>query len=180
MNCIANGLLVCLVKERIDDHTLSKLEDKLDLQTIYEWDDFKEEEKRIANQLCCSVSSEHPKHPYNKVVALTANPAHKNSIPKSEPKCSMCGKIGHIIYKCESFLEKPIPGRLEMVKQTQHCYNCLQKGHGIKACRNTGRCKECKGRHHPLLHEVRTEKPSSRPPNNKPSKEAEAGPSQTK
>lgn len=79
MNCIANGLLVCLVKDRIDEHTLTRLEDKLDLQTIYDWDDFKEDVERIANQLCCNLSSEHPKHLYSKVVAVSVNPAHNST-----------------------------------------------------------------------------------------------------
>lgn len=179
MKCIANGLLICLVKERIDEQTLAKLEDKLDLQTIYNWDEFKKELERIANQLCCNVSTEHPKHPYNKVVALAANPAHKKPA-QAEIKCSMCEKAGHFIYRCDTFLNQPVPARLEMVKQSQHCYNCLQKGHGIKACKNTGRCKECKGRHHTLLHETRGEKQTSTPPSSKPTKEPEAGPSQTK
>lgn len=180
MDCIANGLLICLVKERLDEHTLSKLEDKLDLQTIYNWENFKEEVERIANQLCCNISAEHPKHPYSKVVALAASPAHKKTTQKSEPKCSMCGAPGHNIYRCDIFLEKPVPARLEMARQTLHCYNCLQKGHGIKACKNQGRCKECKGRHHTLLHEKRSEKAATTPSIEKTTKETETPPSQTK
>lgn len=158
MDCIANGLLVCLVKDRLDEHTLTRLEDKLDLQTIYNWEQFKEEVERIANQLCCNMSAEHPKHTYSKVVAVAANPSHKVSQQNQEVKCSMCGHPGHLIYKCETFLEKPIPARLEMARQSQHCYNCLRKGHGIKQCKNAGRCRECKGRHHSLLHEARKPK----------------------
>lgn len=158
MKCIANGLLMCLFKDRLVEHTLNRLEDKLDLQTIYKWSEFKAEVERIANQLCCNISLEHPKHTYSKVVALAANPAHARSRHTMERKCSMCGSADHIIFKCEAFLEKPVPARLEMVRQTQHCYNCLQKGHGIKTCKNTGRCRECQGRHHTLLHEKRTNK----------------------
>lgn len=180
MSCIANGLLVCLVKDRLDEHTVTRLEDKLDLQTIYKWSEFKTEVERIANQLCCSISAEHPKHSYSKVVAIAANPAHASSKQKTDVKCSMCGKTGHLIYKCEAFLEKPIPSRLEMVKQTQHCYNCLRKGHGIKECKHTGRCKECQGRHNTLLHETRNKKPDTAPASNKSSQKEEpvAGTSQ--
>ena len=56
MNCIADGLLICLAKERLDEQTLNRLEDRLDLQKIPTWNEFKAEVERIGNQLCSTSS----------------------------------------------------------------------------------------------------------------------------
>lgn len=54
-------MLICIVKERLDDDSLSKLEEKKDLQKVYKWSEFKIEVKKIANQLACRTSAE-PAH----------------------------------------------------------------------------------------------------------------------
>ena len=181
MKCIADGLLICIAKERLDEQTLNRLEDKLDLQKIPTWSEFKAEVERIGNQLCCSIGADQSRPSYSKVAALAAAPAREKTSKEGESKCSFCSQKGHFIYKCEPFLTKNVAARLEFIKRTQHCYNCLQKGHGIQACRNTGRCRECKGRHHTLLHEPRDSKPATASPASQPkSTEPEASPSRPK
>ncbi|XP_065094398.1 uncharacterized protein LOC135714931 [Ochlerotatus camptorhynchus] len=53
LDCVVNGLIIAIVKGKLDDATISKLEESLDLQKIYIWAEFKAELEKRANQLAC-------------------------------------------------------------------------------------------------------------------------------
>lgn len=162
LNCIANGLLVCIVKERLDEQTLSKLEEKLDLQTIYKWVDFKEELEKMANQLSCkaNVESAHSGHSghfghgkgQQRAMAVTSSKASSNKDKKEAQRCFFCTKDGHTVFSCPALVKLGVPDRWEAVKSGRHCFNCLLQGHSSQTCKSTRKCQTCNAKHHTMLH----------------------------
>lgn len=154
---VANGLLVCIVKERLDEHTLSKLEEKLDLQKIYSWRDFKHELEKIANQFSCKTAAETAHSvryvQHNRTVATTtsSDDSHK---PLAKGKfCGHCGEQGHWIYSCPAFGKLSVKQRQDVAKGANCCYNCLVRGHAAKNCKSANTCKTCGRKHHTMLHD---------------------------
>ncbi|XP_044574061.1 uncharacterized protein LOC123258254 [Drosophila ananassae] len=47
--------------------------------------------------------------------------------------------------------------RFSFAKENALCYNCLNPGHGVRKCKSTFKCRQCKGQHHSLLHLQRTQ-----------------------
>ncbi|XP_055623146.1 uncharacterized protein LOC129766596 [Toxorhynchites rutilus septentrionalis] len=158
LDSTASGLLVCLVKERLDEYTLTKVEEKLDLQRIYKWNEFKSELEKLANQLSCKSAAEaaHQSHrPNQKVVATTAIKAITTQERKGPQRCFFCASEGHTVFDCPKLSSLSPQERWEAVKTGGHCFNCLAKGHQTKACKSTKTCQTCKSRHHSLLHQER-------------------------
>lgn len=83
------------------------------------------------------------KKPFNSLVSL------------SRDICTLC-KGTHGLYKCPQFLNKSIEQRIVEVNNFKLCKNCLHQGHESSACRSSGRCRVCKGKHHSLIHFGRT------------------------
>lgn len=65
-------------------------------------------------------------------------------------KCKVCGE-GHDLFYCETFLKKSINDRVEIVKKTGVCFNCLRNGHSVKKCKASA-CRKCNRMHHTLIH----------------------------
>lgn len=151
LDCVANGLLVSLVKARLDEGTLSRMEDKMDLQTVYTWTEFKGELEKHANQLACLNMSE-VKSASTKVMGALTQTKNYPENKKSHP-CDICAKDGHKIWSCPEFATIKPRKRQEVAKQKRLCFNCLQKGHGVSNCRSTYTCRTCQGKHHSMLHE---------------------------
>ncbi|XP_055633517.1 uncharacterized protein LOC129773882 [Toxorhynchites rutilus septentrionalis] len=154
-DCIANGLLICLVKERLDESTLSKIEEKLDLQRIYVWSEFKIELERLANQMTCKVAAEtaHSSHrPQPKVVAAIEGKAATTKDKREAQRCYVCHNEGHTAFTCPKFTKMSIPERWETIKAGRHCFNCLIPGHSTKECKSQRKCQICSTKHHTLLH----------------------------
>lgn len=57
----------------------------------------------------------------------------------------------HSIYTCKGFLELSIEKRIQEVKATKLCLNCLKERHLVFQCK-AGKCKECHKKHNTLLH----------------------------
>ncbi|XP_029055232.2 uncharacterized protein LOC114882514 [Osmia bicornis bicornis] len=64
--------------------------------------------------------------------------------------CVVC-KGEHPIYTCSKFLQLSIRDRLNTVRQTKLCLNCLRPNHTVIHCR-LGNCRKCEKKHHTLLH----------------------------
>ncbi|XP_044574113.1 uncharacterized protein LOC123258307 [Drosophila ananassae] len=55
------------------------------------------------------------------------------------------------------FLDMSAGQRFSFAKENALCYNCLNPGHGVRKCKSTFKCRQCKGQHHSLLHLQRTQ-----------------------
>ena len=69
----------------------------------------------------------------------------------SKDTCACCSG-SHFILHCNNFKEKSLSERKTFVTTKGLCFNCLGF-HRSADCRNTNRCRDCKGKHHTLLHD---------------------------
>ena len=69
----------------------------------------------------------------------------------SKDTCAYCSG-SHFILHCKNFKEKSLSERKTFVTTKSLCFNCLGF-HGSADCRNTNRWRDCKGKHHTLLHD---------------------------
>ena len=75
--------------------------------------------------------------------------------------CWYCLK-DHKLTACETFISLNLEENKSFVKEKQLCWNCLLKGHIIKDCASTAKCRidSCNKKHYTLLHD-----PSFKPVN---------------
>ena len=73
--------------------------------------------------------------------------------PSVTSTCLFCSAKDHRIYSCNDFIRKTVQERRDFIRINQLCYNCLEKGHIIKECKNTKNCFICNERHHILVHQ---------------------------
>ena len=66
--------------------------------------------------------------------------------------CSQNCTEEHKLHACPQFKQVSIPDRYNCVKTNRACFNCLQSGHSASKCPSKFTCRECKQRHHTLLH----------------------------
>ena len=69
---------------------------------------------------------------------------------KSET-CPAC-EGQHAVYQCATFKEWNTDRRHGLVRRKHLCFNCLSHHHLIEACSSIRTCRECKQKHHTLLH----------------------------
>lgn len=65
-------------------------------------------------------------------------------------QCPHCEK-SHVLMQCPRFIDMDTPQRNNLVSKLQLCKNCLYS-HGDAECSSTKTCKECKKKHHTMLH----------------------------
>jgi hypothetical protein len=68
----------------------------------------------------------------------------------SKFQCSLC-KDSHLLSYCDKFIKYSPKQRMEFVRTSKLCYNCLRqysKNHAF----SSQHCKQCNKRHHTLLH----------------------------
>ena len=66
--------------------------------------------------------------------------------------CLYCKSNEHLIYRCNTFVGKPVDYRRQYARTSNLCYNCLKKGHGARECSSKYNCSHCKLKgHHTLL-----------------------------
>lgn len=84
-------------------------------------------------------------------LAVTSGTGTKGS---NELTCIFCELTNHRIYKCIKFIALPIKDKREFIWKNKLCYNCLGANHTVNQC-NSNACRQCGGKHHSLLHEVK-------------------------
>ena len=74
---------------------------------------------------------------------------------------SVCGDTcqeNHKLSSCPLFHKMSAIDRQKYARQKQVCFNCLHPGHNVGTCTSKFSCRECKLKHHSLLHR---DKPST-------------------
>lgn len=83
------------------------------------------------------------------------NPDYKNAhamvTSSGTQPCILCVNEQHPLYICKSFNAMSLNDRYNIVRKHKLCFNCL-KNHKINDCKSTSFCKQCKQKHHSLLH----------------------------
>ena len=93
-----------------------------------------------------------------KVVPVTSRSSQSigNKVSKSysnvatQLQCSFCNG-SHRLFKCDKFIKMQPRQRLNYVKQSGLCFNCLQQFTRNHTC-SKQLCRQCHKRHHTLLH----------------------------
>ena len=67
-------------------------------------------------------------------------------------KCPI-DKEEHYVGKCPKFLAMTVAQRVSEIKKQGLCFNCLSDQHTSKDCLSKSTCRECKRKHHTLIHE---------------------------
>ena len=70
--------------------------------------------------------------------------------------CRLCDASDHVMGKCPSFLNSSVDDRKQHCRRLFLCFNCLASGHSVDNCSSNSRCRQCNGKHHTLLHFVKT------------------------
>lgn len=83
-------------------------------------------------------------HGAQKISSLTAS-------AKTSVKCALC-KAKHYLHVCPKFVSKSPSQRIDLVKQSKRCLNCLSTNHAIQACTSKYSCRLCQKRYHTMLH----------------------------
>lgn len=64
------------------------------------------------------------------------------------PPCPFCQR-DHGLFRCADFLKMKLTARLDFVRMSKLCHNCLRIGHEATACpKPQFACKNCKGEYH--------------------------------
>ena len=71
---------------------------------------------------------------------------------------TICSQESHKLSSCPLILKMSAIDRQKYARQKQVCFNCLHPSHNVGACTSKFTCRECKLKHHSLLHR---EKPST-------------------
>ena len=74
-----------------------------------------------------------------------------NNKPGSSLTCPVC-RERHYTMRCPTFLKASVEKRREIVANRRLCFNCLSHGHPVSHCSSDATCKECRGKHHTLIH----------------------------
>ncbi len=66
-------------------------------------------------------------------------------------ECVLCKGEKHLLFRCPKYLEKSLENRMEYVRKSSRCYNCLSLDHGSKDCPSRNRCLNCRNKHHSTI-----------------------------
>lgn len=87
------------------------------------------------------------------VHVAASTPASTNSV------CPLCGS-SHSLAKCESYQNKTVQQRKDIVIKNRRCFNCLAP-HPVRKCLSTKRCLKCGKKHNTSIHAVHSETSTS-------------------
>ncbi|XP_058978715.1 GATOR complex protein WDR24-like [Musca domestica] len=73
------------------------------------------------------------------------------STGSSKRRCSWCHQKHHL-RQCGRFKRLSLDKKIRTVVKHLCCSNCLDSDHLLRDCRKDPGCKQCKGKHHNLLH----------------------------
>ncbi|XP_076660432.1 uncharacterized protein LOC143363786 [Halictus rubicundus] len=126
-----------------------KLENANEFPTYAEFDTFLESRSRALEamapiQIGGPTDTVIVKRPKTKSLAT-----HATAV--STATCSVC-RQNHLIYRCPTFVAQSPSDRYNIIKTQRRCINCFSAKHASAQCTSQHHCKECKQRHHTLLH----------------------------
>jgi hypothetical protein len=153
-----------------DDILVTIIPDKLDFHSNREWQGKLGNEMPDSKTLLDFLESR-----YQHVASITASSANQTSQEKSgqnksskhqsssnsviinKQSCAFCKKTNHSLHQCTSFLRLSTDEKLKQVISLKLCENCLRGNHSTANCKSNNTCRDCKSRHHTLLHGTKTQ-----------------------
>ncbi len=97
-----------------------------------------------------TAESRRDKHAKQRAASPTATTQSfvSNSRSRNKLECCYCQKE-HFPSQCKQITDTK--ERKRILIQGKRCFNCLKSGHDAKSCNNTGRCRNCKQKHHTTI-----------------------------
>ncbi|XP_073840069.1 uncharacterized protein [Musca autumnalis] len=92
---------------------------------------------------------------YNSVFTPKQQQTQQKSYVTGKTNCNYCQKVGHLVDKCQKYLQLTVPDRLAWAKKNRACFRCLRHNYTVK-CESDIKCRTCGLNHHPTLHENKT------------------------
>lgn len=153
---ILHSMLIYLVMSKIDHGSKAKWDEQLDKE-LPTWSQcsmilLRRCQFLKVNESSQSVSNDRKRYP-SRVKETSARSAFFVNEAKNRKKCCFCQSKEHFIYSCKEFHHLNVSSRFEFAKKALLCINCLKKGHSVKDCNSSSRCRECQKSHHSLLHQ---------------------------
>lgn len=177
---LANALVVRLVVQCLDNDTRKEWNKflKEDFATwtcmkeflTAHWRSLDDFDSQAAPRSSTDVKATKPAAPNNSGRALVGTETQNDQ--QREIRCTECSE-DHFISRCPRFLAMSVESRRQVVINNRLCWNCLSKGHRQNVCKSTYTCKNCKGKHHSLLHTDNPRLSPSREPSTSSSAEGE-------
>ncbi|XP_048007652.1 uncharacterized protein LOC125242762 [Leguminivora glycinivorella] len=143
--------IIYLVVNRLDNETHKDWEEhayNLNADQLPKWNDLKKylESKFRTLELVNPVTATIPKE----TKSIKEKSYHVSTSTKS---CVLC-RGEHTLCHCEDFTKMSPVERIDYVKKTNLCFNCLLPGHSASRCRLSFTCRICKKRHHTMIHQA--------------------------
>ena len=66
--------------------------------------------------------------------------------------CPLCKNAYHPLHRCSVFMDYTTTQRQGYINRSRSCVNCLHHSHVVSHCSSNHTRRQCKGRHHTLLH----------------------------
>ncbi|XP_076659997.1 uncharacterized protein LOC143363272 [Halictus rubicundus] len=108
-------------------------------------------------QLLEETQPETGRKPYQSVQRAPHNPYNHSKSSLAYPSsvafnciCNIC-KGSHYTQYCPKLVSMNVDQRIELIRKSGLCHNCLRSNHATKNCKATA-CKKCKGKHHTMIH----------------------------
>ena len=79
--------------------------------------------------------------------------------PPQKRNCLFCDREDHSSYHCKNVTD--INSRISILRRRGLCFLCFQKGHNLKFCRSSYRCKKCGSRHNISICDTDSQKTSN-------------------
>lgn len=148
-------ILVNMLLKRLDSSTVTRFEmhhGSLEIPTYSELVDFLNKHCIALDTLTFGAQThKNRKMDFNKKSQNRSVPSSSFFVKTNNVTCSLC-KDSHMLYKCPIFAAKTQLERFQFAKSSRLCLNCLSDMHMIKNCNSTSLCRQCKQKHHTLLH----------------------------
>lgn len=77
---------------------------------------------------------------------------HQSHHINIQPTCCLCDS-SHMLSSCPAFKRLNVSSRHHFVANAKLCTNCLRIEHVVNKCTSKYNCRQCKQRHHSLLHQ---------------------------
>ncbi|XP_076301867.1 uncharacterized protein LOC143219991 [Lasioglossum baleicum] len=148
--------MVQYVVRILDDHTLKHWERSLGSRTsppsLSELLEFLEKTVRTQEAVETRAGTRRSASRVTVARVKTHLTSTENEVAQKRSTCSLC-QGRHPIYFCQAFKGKSPSEKLQWVKSSGLCLNCLGH-HEASACRNTHKCHQCAQPHHTTLHDA--------------------------
>ena len=151
-------ILVHAIEQKMDPGSQKQWQLQLhnpgvELQKLHDLDDFISARARALEAVKSSITLQKPTTRIEAHADVQSKIDRRQSygVTTVDEQCVFCGAL-HTVTACNEFEKLKVHTRKDEVTSKRLCFNCLRPGHMVTKCPSTHNCKQCRKRHHSLLH----------------------------